>query len=75
LVIFDGLIRSLEGRAAGGEVNVLDHLLNDVQSKLANTGAAELLDDPIAMHGTDSRTVSFEGSHGQKFQGPRTGDE
>lgn len=56
----------------GWKGNVLDHLLDNVQSKLAHTGATKLLYDPFAMYGIDSRTICFEGRHGQIFQGPGT---
>lgn len=37
------------GIKGGGQESVLDNLFYNVQSKLADTGAAELLNDPVAM--------------------------
>lgn len=37
------------GIKGGGQESVLDNLFYNVQSKLADAGAAELLNDPVAM--------------------------
>lgn len=73
-IVSFGQLHRGKGQGRGRGVIVLDDLLDNVQSELADTGAAKLLYDPIAMHGSGGRTVCFERSHGQRFQGPNTKD-